>query len=310
MKKFLKISATTIISLIIFLIISEIYLRYKGLGNPIIYKKDLNFGYLPYENQQVSRFKDSKITINNNNFRVFEENNYINKIYFLGDSITYGGSYIDDKNLFSSKVCLNLNLNYSIRFDCLNGGVNAYGFENIIKRLKFLNYNKNDFIVVTLILGNFYRNFIQIESLPYFTKTNDHLFKANIELLSFLIDKIRNKLRFKSNFRNFEKKENLDILKIKIKNDFNLLKEFLDNNSNILIFFSPSKNFYENKNEFIMEKHLFDTYKNNTNIFALNDFVKNKEYKKIFYDNIHLNNYGHKIYSDIISNIIIEKIKE
>ena len=59
-----------------------------------------------------------------------------------------------------------------------------------------------------------------------------------------------------------------------------------------------------------MEKYLFDTYKNNTNIFALNDFVKNKEYKKIFYDNIHLNNYGHKIYSDIISNIIIEKIKE
>ena len=157
----------------------------------------------------------------------------------LGDNnIRVNKYHITNGGVLFRMTSANLNLNYSIKFDCLNGGVNAYGFENIIKRLKFLNYNKNDFIVVTLILGNFYRNFIQIESLPYFTKTNDHLFKANIELFSFLIDKIRNKLRFKSNFRNFEKKENLDILKIKIKNDFNLLKEFLDNNSNILIFFS------------------------------------------------------------------------
>ena len=310
MKTILKISSVIIISLIIFLGISEIYLRHKGLGNPIIYKKDINFGYLPAENQQVSRFKGSKITINNNNFRVFEENNFKNKIYFLGDSVTYGGSYIDNKNLFSSKVCLNLKLNHSIKFDCFNGGVNAYGFENIIERLKFLNYEKNDFIIVTLILGNFYRNFMQIESLPYFTKNNNHLLRANIELFSFLIDKIRNNLRFKKDTRNFEKNEDLNAIKIKIENDINLLKKFLDSNSNIIVFFSPSMNFYESKNEFKIEKYLFDTYKNDINIFAFNDFVKNEEYKKIFYDNIHLNDYGHKIYSEIISNIIIEKIKE
>ncbi len=310
MKTILKISSVIIISLIIFLGISEIYLRHKGLGNPIIYKKDINFGYLPAENQQVSRFKGSKITINNNNFRIFEENSFKNKIYFLGDSVTYGGSYIDNKNLFSSKVCLNLKLNHSIKFDCFNGGGNAYGFENIIERLKFLNYEKNDFIIVTLILGNFYRNFMQIESLPYFTKNNNHLLRANIELFSFLIDKIRNNLRFKKDTRNFEKNEDLNAIKIKIENDINLLKKFLDSNSNIIVFFSPSMNFYESKNEFKIEKYLFDTYKNDINIFAFNDFVKNEEYKKIFYDNIHLNDYGHKIYSEIISNIIIEKIKE
>ena len=309
MKKVIKIFLIVFFSSILLLTLSEIYLRFIGLGNPIIYKKNLNIGYLPLENQKVIRFKNSNITINENNYRIYEDKNYENKIIFLGDSVTYGGSYIDDKNLFSSKVCLKLNKIYERKFDCYNGGVNAYGFENILQRLKLLDYHDNDFIIITFILGNFYRNFVQIESLPYFTKKHDHILKANIELASFLIDKIRTNLRFLKIKNNFKNEEELKNFKKKIKKNLKALSEITNKNKNIIVIFSPSKSFYEKSKDYEIENYLFKNYTNNNNFYSINDLMDNELYKKIYYDGVHLNKYGHEIYSEIISKLISNKIK-
>ena len=45
-------------------LIVEFSLRMYGLGNPIVYEKSLYWGYSPKPNQITSRFKNSKITIN------------------------------------------------------------------------------------------------------------------------------------------------------------------------------------------------------------------------------------------------------
>ena len=311
MLKALKIFLILLLSTLLLLILSEIYLRYIGLGNPLIYKKSLDFGYLPKENQQITRFNNSQITIDKNNFRnsdISPSNN--NKIYFLGDSVTYGGSYIDDNDLFSSKVCKKLKVIDNYTFTCLNGGVNAYGFENIFKRLEFLDYKEKDFVVITFILGNFYRNFIQIESLPYFTKKNNNIFKANLELFSYFLDKLRNKIRFKERkFKDYQEKDNFAALKLKIEKDISKIKNLSNNNGNIIILFSPSKNNYKKKNLFEIEDYLFDNFTNNINFFSLKDYIKVSQIDKIYHDNIHLNSYGHEVYADIITKIILNKIK-
>ena len=309
MIKLLKILITIIVSFLSILLLSEIYLRHIGLGNPLIYKTSLRYGYLPLENQKIVRFNGSNITINNKNFRTANNIDFDKKIFFLGDSVTYGGSYIDDKNLFSNKVCKNISKLNNLNYSCYNGGVNAYGFENIIKRLQFLEYNKNDFVVVTFILGNFYRNFAQIESLPYFTKKNESIFKANFELLGFLIDKFRNFLRFKNKeFSDFKNQNELNYLKSKIDKDIKILREYTHKNKNIIVLFSPSQNYFQKKNSFIMEEYLFKNYTDNLNFFSISDLIDEGIIEKIYYDNVHLNKYGHKVYSDIITNILLSKI--
>ena len=309
MKKIYKYLLTILISIFFFTFLSEIYLRYIGLGDPIIYEKSILYGYIPKKNQNIERFNNSKITINNNSFRTHNDKSYQNKIFFLGDSVTYGGSYIDNKELFSSKVCMQLNKEFKKKFSCYNGGVNAYGFENIIKRLEHLEVQKNDHVILTFILGNFYRNFTQIESLPYFTKQHTHILKANTEMFAFILDKIRSSLRFnKRKFENFDKLNQLEILKIKIDENFKLLKKIMDSNKNIIVILSPSKDFYEKSKSYEIEKYLFEKYTDNSKIFSINNLIDQNLISKIYYDNIHLNKNGHKIYSQIIFGLLKNKI--
>ena len=85
----------------------ELYLSKVGLGDPIRYDSNYIYGYAPKENQSKSRIRGAKVTINDVGLRTIYKwkNNSKNKIIFFGDSITYGGSYIDDSKTFTHLVC-------------------------------------------------------------------------------------------------------------------------------------------------------------------------------------------------------------
>ena len=89
----------------------EFLLRLYGLGTPVIYDTNISYRYAPKANQSVIRFKGSRVTINKDGLRATKEwdNNNNHKLLFFGDSVTYGGSYIDDKNIFSELTCNFLN---------------------------------------------------------------------------------------------------------------------------------------------------------------------------------------------------------
>lgn len=297
-------------SLSLVLIFTEISLRIFGLGNPIIYEKNLIYGYQPKKNQKVKRYRNYNVTINSDNFRINKKYaDYPNKIYFLGDSVTYGGSYIDDENIFSSKTCEYLNKK-QLNFSCLNAGVNAYGLENIINRYNYIfEKNRNSHYVITLIPGSFYRNYIQIDSLPYFTKSiSNNLFKANIELLAFAIDKIRTNIRF-NNRVSYKEELNLD-LKQKILHDLNLLKNLKKDNPKLIILISLSNS--KNLNDFNSELEKFilqNSEKIKLDIINIQSQVEKNMIGKIFYDNIHLNMIGHKVYGKILADLFINEKK-
>ena len=84
-------------------ILTEIYLKYIGLGDPIIYDSNFVYGYAPRANQK-NRLKNSTVTINDVGLRAIYnwKKIMIKKKLFFGDSVTYGGSYIDDKETFCS----------------------------------------------------------------------------------------------------------------------------------------------------------------------------------------------------------------
>jgi len=196
-KKNIKLIIISFSFFLLLIVITEVFLRYQGFGTPIIYEKSYQYGYAPAPNQKLIRFNNKNVTIDSNGLRIGSStNNAYNKIYFLGDSVTYGGSYIDDDELFSENFCKKINQVFKKKFNCYNGGVNAYGFENIIQRYKSIKKNKDTFVIITLIPGDFSRNFMQIESLPYFTKKHTHFLKATTELTAYYLDIARSNLRF------------------------------------------------------------------------------------------------------------------
>ena len=75
-----------------------------GLGKPVLYQADLRYGYRPQPNKEYQRYYGAKIKLNNLSLRTNEDWDIKkdNKILFLGDSVTYGGSYIDNTELFSN----------------------------------------------------------------------------------------------------------------------------------------------------------------------------------------------------------------
>ena len=111
MKKYIYLIISIFSFLIIVTTITELYLRYIGLGDPIVYDSNFVYGYAPKANQKKSRFNNSVVTINDVGLRSIEnwsERKKYKKIVFFGDSVTYGGSYIDDKDTFVFLSCKNL----------------------------------------------------------------------------------------------------------------------------------------------------------------------------------------------------------
>jgi len=304
MKKNLLLLIT---STIVILLIIEVSLRIYGLGNPIIYEKSLLWGYSPLPNQKSKRFKNATVSINEDGLRTSKKFTNANKIIFYGDSVTYGGSYIDDNEIFSEITCKKLNIIAEL-YSCGNAGVNAYGIKNIIQRTK--NYEKkfpNHQIIITIIEGDFYRNFSQINSQPYFTKPIRNPLKGTTELTLHVLDIIRNNQRFEEMKKNNDNYDNIEI-----KESINKLVDFYKiskkNNISIKVIWSPAlEDFSGNKIK----------YKNNQIFNFLrkeikNDFIDmggiieelNIDINKIYYDGIHLSKFGHNIYGEIIAKII------
>ena len=64
MKKKLLYSIIIIFIISLPILAAEIYLKYVGLGDPIIYDKNYVYGYAPRPNQKKLRIRNSTVTIN------------------------------------------------------------------------------------------------------------------------------------------------------------------------------------------------------------------------------------------------------
>ena len=282
--------------------IFDIFLKkHYGLGDPVLYEYSKIVGYKIKPSQKLKRLGNN-IYINSIGMRSNSEWDYDNdnfKILFFGDSVTYGGSIVSNKNLFSEIVCKNLNDNNSqLKSICGNLGVNGYGIEQISRKIKYKKINNENFLVITLIENDLVRGFNSLGSQPYWSKNIPGFYPAITEVIMIILEKTRNNLRFI--FDNNLSEYGSELYYNDILNE---LKHTLkSNNKNFLIIYSPEKSeINKNKNSF------FKNYlKNNfINFIDLSDqkYALNKE---IFHDDVHLNRLGHKLYGDIISKEILK----
>ena len=299
MKKKFFYLISVILIILIPTTVTEIYLKYVGLGDPIIYDPNFVYGYAPRINQKKNRLKDSTVTINDVGLRAiydWKENENKKKIIFFGDSVTYGGSYIDDRETFSHLTCEYLN---DINYLCGNAGVNAYGIHNIVYRSRYDTRIADDNLrIFILVPDDFYRGLQDHNTAHFYMKENNFLFPAIFEAINFISSKynIRNFISKSSDSITNKNKNSLIDESIKILNSeiIRLTKD----KKKVLIFFSNSKsnNFI---NDLILKKI------NNQishEIIDLSNILTNE----MFEDETHYNKMGHKTIALFISKKIIE----
>lgn len=275
---------------IIFITLSaNYYFEFIGLGDPIRYDKDFIYGFAPKANQKKKRFKDSIVTINESGLRSIEnwKDSKKKKLLFIGDSVTYGGSYIDDKKIFSHLVCDELK-----NFICGNAGVNAYGIINMVNRSKYDERIQNADIVIFLFSGfNFTREYANSEIAHFYLNNNDYFLSGLMEAISFVFAKydINNLISKRDDTKKYNhNKELIDYSIEKLLSEVRRLKE---NNKKVLIFYSIEnidRKLKKQHNQYILNNLINSKL---DDFYSLENILNKDEY---FVDNAHYSLQGHK----------------
>ncbi len=157
---------------------AELTLRCMGFGHPLLYVNDPQVGYYPAPNQNVTRYGGRVIT---NRFGMRSGNYTLEKpagvlrILLIGDSTLYGGSYMDQEELYAS--LLEKHLNKSPDRDKLDRGkvevfsigVNAWGPFHKLGYIEKHGTFDADVAVVCMPIGDIYRPQYGLQELPYFS---------------------------------------------------------------------------------------------------------------------------------------------
>ena len=302
-------------TIIIFFSTEFILSKYVGLGQPVVYDPHLLWGYSPKPNKVYNRFKNNTVTINNIGLRSQKNWNTKEKnILFLGDSVTYGGSYISDEETFVSIAC-----NKLTDWNCHNGGVNAYGILNIVARSNYDKRFQNDSIrVFTFITADFSRGLQKSSAAHFILRDPPNIFPAIWEATNFVVAKLNiiswfgkkksDKVLLPEEFSDQQKMAESFALEIFLNEIDNLKKSGKD----FILIHSPSKLELSNAkslNENFIIKTLLNEFPEEFIMLsetALKNYREN--YDGIFYDDQHYSKKGHQIVGKFINNILEEKI--
>lgn len=113
----------------------ELALRAIGLGDPVLYDNRLAYGYRPLPSQTRRRLGGARVHVNALGVRGPEAAPTrpadTTRLLFLGDSVTWGGTYVDDDALFAAVAARRLAAG-GRAVEWLDAGVNGWGPANIL----------------------------------------------------------------------------------------------------------------------------------------------------------------------------------
>jgi lysophospholipase L1-like esterase len=304
---------SSIFILIVILVCAELIVRLAGLGSPILYNTNLSYRYYPKPNQHVNRMNNI-ITINNLSLRSDED--WVNssskkKILFMGDSVTYGGSSVGNKDLFSSIICEKFN-NIKKKYLCGNGAVNGYGADNIRNRIVYDDIDNENIIVVTLIGDSGFRSLVNIGSTPSHNEMPKY-FPGLKEFTYYVLWRTMFNLR-KNDwwFEGNRHDKNYIVAKKSLEDLRDVLYEEKNKNKRIIVVLHPNKEQFD-KNSNPNKKNLDIKYNllkkvylgdKKLEILDMKNIIKNINLNEIFYDDVHLSQKGHQLFANEIYKLI------
>ena len=287
--------------------------RVLGLGEPIVYDAHALWGYAPRENRKYLRFNNSKVNFNNVGARgVKDWDKQGNNIVFIGDSVTYGGSYIDNSETFASISCQELQ-----DWVCHNAGVNSYGVINMVARSRYdKRINDAPVVIFTLITGDFDRGLQKKDNAHFILREPPKIFSGLWEILNFISARITPKKWFGKNSdltdekrllaeRDLNRKFALDVF-------LSELQRLEEQNFEFLIFHSPSV--YELENQIlIQENEILQAIRKKYSLkfYFLSDFLQEHydNETQLYTDAVHFSKTGHKEVAKIIKPLLLTLVR-
>ena len=289
-----------LVSIIIIIFLIELILRLIGFGTPVLYK-NTNENYYPKKNQNLKRFKGINIKINDLEMRTNYswDNQNTKSIIFFGDSVTFSGSYIDNKDMFSEKICTD----YFVQYICGNYGVNGYLLQNLTNRIKQIENRKIFYEkMIIVVSSSFDYGKTKFNHLPLYENFNAKFFKSSTEIINHMLFKykildryhgVNENINISSEFRN-----NTEQL-----NEFSELLRNLSKKKDISLFILPTLEVLDGKYTKI---HFLNKVKiENFKIINLYSNIINQDFRNLYFNNAHLNKKGH----DYLAKIIYEYLK-
>ncbi len=293
----LTLSSIVISGVLILLAVAEFSLRLVfGLGNPVLYCSSPLFGYRLQPNQFVHR-RGAEIRVNNLGVRADRDwdENIENKILFLGNSVTYGGTYISNNDLFSHLAVQGLS-----DYVAGNAGVNGWGIENISALIVDYEFLPARTYVSVLQEMDFYRGLSKLAGKPFWT--TKPTFALQELLGSFYVDRLNgmyeNHERFVSTLEN-EKTVERSCARLKAMDNFLKLRGY----THLIYFSTNTDQLLKGVPADTIVAKLLKMY--DINGVYLNEkpellSLSKAEQQELFYDWNHLSKKGHGLWGKII----------
>jgi hypothetical protein len=137
---------------------AEIYLRVEyGAGHPVLAVRDQNCGYLLKPNQDVIRFGHHHVFINEQGMRsgaVAPKTTGTLRILFVGDSVTYGSTQVDQTEIFSERIHQGLPVVVHRPVQVLNASASAWAIWNEWGYVRSRGIFDSDIVLVVLNSGD------------------------------------------------------------------------------------------------------------------------------------------------------------
>src|SRR5690349_15399357 len=140
------------------MIIADVVLRLGfGLGSPAIYRLDPDCSYLPVANQHVRRF-GSRNDINaygmrSPDFPATKPAGTL-RVLFLGDSVTFGTTHVDQSEIFTSLLAAELPARLGRPVEVLNASTGGWAVSNELGFLRSRGTFGADLVVFVLNTGD------------------------------------------------------------------------------------------------------------------------------------------------------------
>jgi hypothetical protein len=281
-------------------VLAELYLRSLGLGYPILYYANASYRFAPQPNQKQLRLRDASVTLDSKGLRSTKDwsDPADEKILFIGDSVTWAGTYIDDGDTFSEGVCQRLAKATGKSFTCGNAGTNPYGTDNMAERIRYKDFDDESALVVTLISTDTVRGLADAAELPYFGNPPPPPFRALWEATTIATWVLLAHLRGES----YRDNDDLRVAKRSLENLFAAIRETQRPGRKTLIVFSPREGEL-NGHGAVLTKYVQSILAaSGFEVLDLSEAVSKAVTKGFYYDHIHLDVIGHRFYADQITS--------
>lgn len=280
-------------------VLAELYLRSTGLGHPILFYANASYRFAPQPNQRQVRLHGASVTIDSKGFRGTQDwsDAADAKILFIGDSVTWGGTYIDDKDLFSEGVCQRLSKTSGKRLVCGNTGVNGYGTDNMAERIRYKEVDDESALVVTLIAPDSVRGLEDPNGHYFFMRPPPPPFRALWEATTFATLQLYHYMQPIS----YRADDDLRVAERSLENLFGAIRETQRPGRKVLIVLSPMKPELGGRESPLTRRVQSVLARSPFPVLDLHAAVSQAFSEDFYYDNMHLDVRGHHFYADQIA---------